>query len=83
MATTSLKVVYDAREGGKMDPVWRDCADEMITVVPGLVLSSRMSRPHAGHSSGNSSPTRAISFAQAIREVGFRFGFASQHPSVP
>jgi len=39
MATTSLKVVYDAREGGKMDPVWRDCADEMITVVPGLVLS--------------------------------------------
>ena len=39
LATTSLKVVYDAREGGKMDPVWRDCADEMITVVPGLVLS--------------------------------------------
>ncbi len=39
MATTSLKVVYDAREGGKLDPVWRDCADEMITVVPGLVLS--------------------------------------------
>jgi ABC-type transport system involved in multi-copper enzyme maturation permease subunit len=39
LATTSLKVVYDAREGGKLDPVWRDCADEMITVVPGLVLS--------------------------------------------
>ena len=39
MATTSLKGVYDAREGGKLDPVWRDCADEMITVVPGLVLS--------------------------------------------
>jgi ABC-type transport system involved in multi-copper enzyme maturation permease subunit len=39
LATTSLKVVYDAREGAKMDPVWRDCADEMITVVPGLVLS--------------------------------------------
>jgi len=39
MATTSLKVVYDAREGAKVDPVWRDCADEMITVVPGLVLS--------------------------------------------
>jgi ABC-type transport system involved in multi-copper enzyme maturation permease subunit len=39
MATTSLKVVYDAREGGKLDPIWRDCADEMITVVPGLVLS--------------------------------------------
>jgi ABC-type transport system involved in multi-copper enzyme maturation permease subunit len=39
LATTSLKVVYDAREGAKVDPVWRDCADEMITVVPGLVLS--------------------------------------------
>jgi hypothetical protein len=30
---------------------------------------SRMSPPHAGHSSGNSSPTRASSFAQAIRDV--------------
>lgn len=39
LATTSLKVVYDAREGAKVDPIWRDCADEMITVVPGLVLS--------------------------------------------
>ena len=39
MATTSLKVVYDARENSKVDPLWRDCADEMITVVPGLVLS--------------------------------------------
>ncbi len=39
LATTSLKVVYDAREGSKVDPIWRDCADEMITVVPGLVLS--------------------------------------------
>jgi ABC-type transport system involved in multi-copper enzyme maturation permease subunit len=39
LATTSLKVVYDAREGSKIDPIWRDCADEMITVVPGLVLS--------------------------------------------
>ncbi|NDC53113.1 MAG: hypothetical protein EBZ74_02195 [Planctomycetia bacterium] len=39
MATTSLKVVYDARESSKLDPVWRDCADEMITVVPGLALS--------------------------------------------
>jgi len=39
MATTSLKVVYDAREGSKLDPVWRDCAQEMITVVPGLALS--------------------------------------------
>ena len=39
MATTSLKVVYDARENSKLDPLWRDCADEMITVVPGLALS--------------------------------------------
>ena len=39
LMTTSLKVVYDAREGAKVDPLWRDCADEMITVVPGLVLS--------------------------------------------
>ena len=30
---------------------------------------NRMSPPHAGHSSGNSSPTRAMSFAHAIREV--------------
>ena len=39
LATTSLKVVYDAREGAKVDPLWKDCADEMITVVPGLVLA--------------------------------------------
>ena len=32
---------------------------------------SRMSPPHAGHSSGNFSPTRAISLAQAIREVSW------------
>ena len=39
LASTSLKVVYDARESGRLDPSWRDCAAEMITVVPGLVLS--------------------------------------------
>ncbi len=39
LATTSLKVVYDAREGAKLDPIWRDCAEEMITVVPGLALA--------------------------------------------
>jgi len=39
LATTSLKVVYDARESSKTDPLWRECAEEMITVVPGLVLS--------------------------------------------
>jgi hypothetical protein len=34
-----LILVYDARESSKTDPLWRECADEMITVVPGLVLS--------------------------------------------
>ena len=46
-----------------------------------------MSPPHAGHSSGNFSPTRAISLDQAIREVSWERGFwfawfASQHPPV-
>jgi hypothetical protein len=39
LAATNLKVVYDARESAKVPPVWWDCADEMITVVPGLVLA--------------------------------------------
>jgi hypothetical protein len=39
LAATNFKVVYDAREGAKVDPVWWACADEMITVVPGLALS--------------------------------------------
>jgi ABC-type transport system involved in multi-copper enzyme maturation permease subunit len=39
LATTSLKVVYDARESSKVDPLWAECANEMITIVPGLVLS--------------------------------------------
>ena len=34
-----------------------------------LKAISRMSPPHAGHSSGNSFPTWAMSFARAIREV--------------
>ena len=37
---------------------------------------SRMSPPHAGHRRGNSSPTRAISLAQAIREVSCERGFS-------
>ena len=28
-----------AREGAKVDPVWWECADEMVTVVPGLALA--------------------------------------------
>lgn len=39
LAETGLKVVYDARESSKEAPAWRECADEMITVVPGLALS--------------------------------------------
>ena len=46
---------------------------------------SRMSPPQFEHSSGNSSPTRASSFAQAIREVSCERGFAvvSQQTPVP
>jgi len=35
-----------------------------------------MSPPHAGHWRGNCSPTRAMSLAQAIREVSWERGFA-------
>ena len=50
----------------------------IVRIGPGSVMKamSRMSPPHAGHASGNSSPTRAISFAQAIREVSCERGFA-------
>ena len=45
---------------------------------------SRMSPPQFGHAKGNSSPTRAMSFAQAIREVSCERGFSrvSQQPPV-
>jgi len=45
----------------------------IFRIGPGSVMKemSRMSPPHAGHSSGNFSPTRAISLAQAIREVSW------------
>ncbi len=38
---------------------------------PGSVMKklNRMSPPQAGHAKGNSYPTRAMSLAQAIREV--------------
>ena len=35
---------------------------------------SRMSPPQLGHARGNSSPTRAMSFARAIREVSCERG---------
>ena len=39
LAATNFKVVHDARESAKVPPVWWECADEMITVVPGLALA--------------------------------------------
>lgn len=39
MATVSYKVVYDARETSNPTPEWEQCYSEMISVVPGLVLS--------------------------------------------
>jgi hypothetical protein len=49
----------------------------IFRIGPGSVMKamSRMSPPHPGHSSGNSSPTRAISLAQAIREVSCERSF--------
>ena len=48
------------------------CA-RIYRIGPGSVMNamSRMSPPHPGHSSGNSSPTRAMSLAHAIREVSW------------
>lgn len=38
LASVSYKVQYDARESSKPEPSWQECRDEMIQVVPGLVL---------------------------------------------
>jgi hypothetical protein len=48
----------------------------------GCNAMSRMSPPHPGHASGNSSPTRAMSSAHAIREVSWERGLSleSQAP---
>ena len=50
---------------------------------PGSVMNaiSRMSPPHVGHARGNSSPTRAISLTQAIREVSWLRGLPAETPS--
>jgi hypothetical protein len=49
----------------------------IFRIGPGFVMNaiSRMSPPQFGHSSGNSSPTLAISLAQAIRDVSWERGF--------
>ena len=49
----------------------------IFRIGPGSVMNaiSRMSPPQFGHSSGNSSPTLAMSLAQAIRDVSCERGF--------
>ena len=44
---------------------------------------SRMSPPHAGHSSRNSSSTRSMSLAQAIREVSWKRGLSAESRQPP
>ncbi len=39
MLTVSYKVVYDAREGAELEPLWQACFEPMITTVPGLLLN--------------------------------------------
>jgi len=50
----------------------------IFRIGPGSVMKeiSRMSPPPAGHAKGNSSPTRAISVAEAIRDVSWERGFS-------
>ena len=49
----------------------------IFRIGPGSVMKamSRMTPPQLGHWSGNSAPTRAMSFAQAIRDVSCERGF--------
>ena len=37
--TVSYKVVYDAREAAKTAPQWQACYEEVVRIVPGLVLA--------------------------------------------
>jgi ABC-type transport system involved in multi-copper enzyme maturation permease subunit len=39
LVTVSYKVVYDARESAKSEPIWQASNVEMIRIVPGLVLA--------------------------------------------
>jgi len=48
-----------------------------------LKAMSRMSPPHAGHSSGNSSPTRAMSLALLIRVAAAFLGMPTGHSLAP
>lgn len=35
----SFKVVYDARESAKTTPLWQACNEEVVRIIPGLVLA--------------------------------------------
>ncbi|MCG8451308.1 MAG: ABC transporter permease [Pirellulales bacterium] len=39
LVTVSFKVVYDAREAAKSTPDWQLCYEEVVRIVPGLVLA--------------------------------------------
>ena len=39
LLTVSYKVVYDARESSKTAPEWQNCFEEVVRIVPGLVLA--------------------------------------------
>ena len=39
LGSVSYKVVFDAREMSQLSPTWRQCADEVLQITPGLVLS--------------------------------------------
>jgi len=39
VVTIGYKVVYDARETSKTEPLWQMCYIEMIRILPGLVLA--------------------------------------------
>ncbi|MGI9430225.1 MAG: ABC transporter permease, partial [Bythopirellula sp.] len=39
LLTVSYKVVYDARESSKTAPEWQQCFEEVVRIVPGLVLA--------------------------------------------
>jgi hypothetical protein len=37
--TVSYKVVYDAREGAQLEPIWQACFQPMMSSIPGLYLA--------------------------------------------
>jgi len=68
------------RAPGRRDGWWLQRLAEVCQNLPDgprlwCNAISRMSPPQFGHSSGNSSPTRAMSLAHAIREVSCERGF--------